>query len=73
LSFGLETNSNIAEINGTIFNLYSKKFDLNERLKKIERVTKEDVNKFAKKVANEKQFVVVAVGKGLCLSDIEAF
>ena len=73
LSFGTETNSNIAEINGAIYNLHNKKFDKDERLKKIEKVSLDDVNDFAKRIANEKEFSVVAVGKGLSLEDIEVF
>ena len=73
LSFGTETNSNIAEINGAIFNLYNKKFDKNERLKKIEKVSLKDVNNFAKRIANEKEFSIVAVGKELSLDDIKVF
>ena len=73
LSFGTETNSNVAEINGTIFNLYNKPFDKDERLKKIEKVSIEDVNNFAKRIAEEKEFAVVAVGKDLSFDDITVF
>ena len=73
LSFGIETNSNIAEINGTICNLYNKKFDINDRIQKIENVTIKDVNKFAKRIANEKQFAIVAVGKDLNIEDLKVF
>ena len=31
------------------------------------------INNFAKRIANEKEFSVVAVGKGLSLEDIEVF
>lgn len=73
LSFGMETNSNLAEINGTIFNLYNKIFDKNERLEKINNVTLEQVNEFAKRIANEKDFAVVAVGKNLKIDDLKEF
>lgn len=73
LSFGMETNSNIAEINGTIFNLYNKIFDKNERLEKINNVTLVQVNEFAKRIANEKDFAVVAVGKNLKIDDLKEF
>lgn len=73
LSFGMETNSNVAEINGTIFNVYNKIFDKEERLMKTEKVTLEDVNAFAKRIANEKDFSIVAVGKNLTIEDISNF
>lgn len=73
LSFGTETNSNVAEINGSIYNLYGKTFDKEERLKKIEKVTLEDVNNFAKRILNEKEFAVVAVGKDLSLEDLKEY
>ena len=73
LSFGMETNSNLAEINGTIFNIYNKVFDKEERLKKIENVTLEKVNNFAKRIASEKDFSIVAVGKNLKIEDIKVF
>lgn len=73
ISFGMETNSNLAEINGTIFNIYNKAFDKEERLKKIENVTLEKVNNFAKRIASEKEFSIVAVGKDLKIKDIKVF
>ena len=73
MSFGTETNSNVAEINGSIYNLYGKTFDKEERLKKIEKVTLEDVNNFAKRILNEKEFAVVAVGKDLSLEDLKEY
>ena len=73
VSFGMETNSNLAEINGTIFNLYNKAFDKEERLKKTEKVTLEEVNNFAKRIASEKEFAIVAVGKDLNIEDLKVF
>ncbi len=73
VSFGMESNSDLSEINGTIFNLYNKPFDKQERIEKIENVSLEAVNSFAKRIANEPEFVVVAVGKGLKQEDIEVF
>ena len=73
VSFGMETNSNLAEINGTIFNLYNKAFDKEERLKKTERVTLDEVNNFAKRIASEKEFAIVAVGKDLNIEDLKVF
>lgn len=71
LSFGTETNSNLAELNGTLFNYFNKIFDSNERYEKIKNVTTKDVKEFAKMIKEEKVFNVVAVGKGVKLEDIE--
>lgn len=73
LSYGMETNSDLAEINGTIFNVFGKIFDVNERCKQIESVTLDDVNAFAKRIANETTFNVVAVGKDITIDDINVF
>ena len=73
VSYGTETNANLAEINGTMFNVYDKIFDKDERLQKIQSVTLEDVNNFAKRIVDEKIFNVVAVGKNLKLEDIKVF
>lgn len=70
-SFGTETNSNLAEINGTLFNVFNEIFDMEKTYKKTQDVTLEEVNDFAKRIANEKVYNVVAVGKDLKLEDIE--
>ena len=71
--FGMETNSNLAEINGTILNYYDKVFDIGERCKKTELVTKSQVDDFAKRIASEKIFNVVAVGKGINIESLKIF
>ena len=73
LAFGTETNGDLAEINGTIFNVFNKVFDSKDRLKKTESVTLEQVNEFAKRIANENVLNVVAVGKGVKIEDISVF
>ena len=73
LSFGTETNSDLAEINGTIFNIFGKVFDANERRKILDSITLDDVNNFAKIIAKEKIFNIVAVGKNLNIDDIKVF
>lgn len=73
LSFGTETNSDIADINGIIFNFFGKVFNPKNRLKMTEAVTLEQVNNFAKRIANETTFNIVAVGKGVSLSDLTSF
>ncbi len=73
VSYGTETNSNLSEINGTMFNVYDKIFDKDERLNKIQSITLEDVNNFAKRIVDEKIFNVVAVGKNLKIEDLKVF
>ena len=73
LAFGTETNGDLAEINGTIFNVFNKVFDSKDRLQKTETVTLEQVNEFAKRIANENVLNVVAVGKGVKIEDISVF
>ena len=73
LAFGTETNGDLAEINGTIFNIFNKIFDSKDRLQKTESVTLEQVNEFAKRIANENVLNVVAVGKGVKIEDISVF
>ncbi len=73
LAFGTETNGDLAEINGTIFNVFNKVFDSKDRLKKTESVTLEQVNEFAKRIAKENVLNVVAVGKGVKIEDISVF
>ena len=73
LSFGTETNSNIAEINGTMFNVFNTIFDKNERYRQTQVVTLEQVNDFAKRIANEQTYNVVAVGKNIKPEEIQAF
>lgn len=73
IAFGMETNSNLADVNGVHMHLYNKIFDENERLEGIEAVTVTDVNAFAKRISEEKLFNVVAVGKSLNIDDLKQF
>lgn len=73
MAFGMETNSNLSDVNGVHMHLYNKIFDENERIKGIDAVTVEDVNNFAKRIAEEKMFNIVAVGKNLNLKDLQQF
>lgn len=70
-SFGTETNSNLAEINGTLYNVFNEIFDIEKNFKRTQDVTREQVNEFAKRIASEQVYNVVAVGKGLKQEDIE--
>lgn len=72
-AFAWESSSDIAEANGTSEHLYEKILSRAERLERVEKVTKKEVDEFAKKIANETVFNVVAVGKNLNLADLEVF
>ena len=63
----------VAEINGTYAHLYGKTLSLDERAKQYDEITTQKVNEFAKRIANEEVFNVVAVGKNLNLKDIKVY
>lgn len=71
--YGSETNSDVADINATCIHLYGKPLSVSERKERFENVTLEQVNKFAKTIASEQKFNVVAVGKNLKIEDIKQF
>ena len=73
LAFGTETNSDIAEINGTHLHLFNNMFDIKTREQEINGVTAEDIKDYAKLIAEEKIFNVVAIGKDLKLDDLKEF
>ncbi len=73
IEFGSETNSDIAESNGSMLHLFERCKTIEERKQKIDSVTKEDVNAFAKVIASEDMFNIVAVGKGVDLNDLKQF
>lgn len=73
LEFNAETNSDIAEINGSLVHLFGEHKTIEERKQKIDCVTISQVNDFAKRIADEKMFNVVAVGKNLKIDDIKQF
>ena len=73
IAFGMETNNNLADVNCVHLHLYNEIFDENKRIKEIEAVTVQAVNDFAKRIANETQLNVVAVGKDLSLEDLKQF
>lgn len=73
LSFNLETNSDIAEINGSSVHFYERVLTKDEMLSEIDKVSVEDINAFAKRIKEEKSVAVVAVGKGIKQEDIEVF
>lgn len=73
LEYNSETNSDIAEVNGSMIHLFEKSESINERKQKIENVTIEQINEFAKRISKEEIFNVVAVGKNLNIDDLKQF
>lgn len=68
-----ETSSDRAEINATMMHYYNQIISVDEKKCKFDAVTKEDILKFAKQIANEENFNVVAVGKKLNIDHIKKF
>ena len=73
LEYAFETNSDIAEINGTMVHYYDKVIKIEDSIKMLDDVTLDDVNNFAKQISNEELFNIVAVGKNLNIEDISCF
>ncbi len=73
LEFNSETNSDLAEINGSMIHLFGKHETIEQRKQKIESVTLDEINDFAKTIANEDMFNVVAVGKNIDIEDLKQF
>lgn len=71
--YALESSSEIADINASMVHYHGKPLSQAERMKNYDKVTSKDINDFAKKIANETKFAVVAVGKGLKMEDLEVF
>lgn len=70
LMFALETNSDIAEANGTNLFCYNKLEEKEEILSNYEAVTLSDVREFAKYIASQDVLNIVAVGDKLNKEDI---
>ncbi len=73
VAYSSETNSDIAEINATCLHLYEKTLSPAKRVQNFDNVTLEAVNAFAKQIANETTFNVVAVGKNLKIEHLKQF
>ena len=73
IAFNSESNSEVAELNGTFIHYYNKHITTNERIQKYDDVTVKQINEFAKSVANEKNYNIVAVGKNIKLDDLKQF
>lgn len=73
IEFAAETNSELAEINGTFVHFCGTPVSLEERKKCYDAVTAEDILSFARTIASEKIYNVVAVGKNINIEDLKAF
>ncbi len=73
LEFVSETNAETAEINGNLIHFNGKHSKLSARQKQYDKVSVDDIKKFAKKIANENTYNVVAVGKNIEISDLKQF
>ena len=56
-----------------MFNVFNKIFDADERNKETQSVTLQEINSFAKRIANENVYNVVAVGKNIKLDEIKLY
>lgn len=73
MMFALETNSDIAEANGTNLFCYNKTISPSEIIDGYQKVSLNEVIDFAKRIASEEIFNVVAVGKNLKIEEIKQF
>ena len=73
VAFGLESSADIAELNGSYTHYFGKPTTAEEKIHNYKKVTKDEVEAFAKKVAAEDVFNVVAVGKNVNLEDLKQF
>ena len=73
IEYANEANADIAETNGTFVHLFENFVSAKERKQKVSSVTLDEVNKFAKKIANETTFNIVAVGKNIDIEDLKQF
>lgn len=73
IAYSSETNADLAEINCTYAHLYNVTMSLEDRAKLYDNITTEKVNAFAKRIASETIFNVVAVGKNIKIEDIKVY
>ncbi len=73
LEFSSETNSDIAEADGSMIHFEGKHMSLSARKKKYDKITACDIQKFASRIAKEKVYNVVAVGKNIDINDLKQF
>ncbi len=73
MGYSMESSSVICDLNGSMVHYHGKPISQKQRLEFYGKVTKAEVDAFAKKIASENQFAVVAVGKNFSKSDLEVF
>lgn len=73
IEFASETNSDTAEINGSLIYYNQAYISLESRRQKYDSIKLSEINDFAKRIANESCFNVVAVGKNIKLEDLQNF
>ena len=71
--FALESSSEIADINASMVHFHGKPFSQTERMANYDKVTVKEVGDFAKTIAKETKFAVVAVGKDLKEEELMPF
>lgn len=71
--FELENSSVIADLNASMVHYHGKPITQEERIACYDKVTADEVNSFAKTMASETKYAIVAVGKGIKKSDLEIF
>ncbi len=73
MGYSYESSSVIADLNASMVHYHGKPISADERLLFYSAVTKKQVDEYAKTIAAEKMYAVVAVGKGLKQSDLLVF
>lgn len=73
VAFGLESSAEIAELNGSYTHYFGKPTSAEEKILSYKKVTKKQVDDFAKYVLGQDVFNIVAVGKGVKEEDLKQF
>ena len=73
VAFGLESSAEIAELNGSYTHYFGKPTSAEEKILSYKKVTKKQVDDFAKYVSSQDIFNVVAVGKNVKEEDLKQF
>lgn len=68
-----ENSSQIASLNASMVHYHDRPLSSKERMEHYDKIKTKDVCEFAKQIANEEKFAVVAVGSDLKLSDLKSF
>ncbi|MBQ8451464.1 MAG: insulinase family protein [Clostridia bacterium] len=71
MEYSKEKSATVAEMNGSDIHLFGKLISSKTIAAKYNKVTLDDIKEFANKIAAEKTFNVVAVGKGVKEEDIK--